>query len=170
MTDHAKLYAQGHLAASHAGESAFRAAAHRYRDSQWGPELARLRDDVADDRRSLEQLASHLGVDVGSAVHRVARTSLSVLGGATRWVHTRGDLGPVTEVEKLRQAVAAKLAGWEVLLAASAKDDRLSRTRIEELIARARDQLDRLRSCHLQMAQQVFDHDSVDASEERRSG
>lgn len=156
MKDDAKLYAQGHLAAAHAGESAFRAAADRYRESPWGTELARLRDDIALDRRRLEEIASHLGVNVESMVHRLSQAALSVLGGATRMLHTRGELGGITELEKLRDAVAAKLAGWEVLLVASAKDARLSQADIEELIARAKDQTERLRSLHLQMAQQVF--------------
>ena len=164
MTDHAKLYVKGHLGAAHAGESAFRAAAERYQDSPWGTELARLRDDIAEDRRRLEEVASRLGVKVDSGAHRLSRIALSVLGGATRMFHSRGDLGGITEAEKLRDAVVAKLAGWEVLLTASAKDDRLSRSEIEELIARAKDQSDRLRSLHLQMAQDVFDQGPVSAS------
>lgn len=156
MSDHAKQYAQGHLAAAHAGESAFRAAASRHRESPWGSELARLRDDIAEDRRSLEEIAERLGAGVGSVVQRVSKAALSVMGAATRALHTHGDLGTVTEMEKLRDAVAAKLAGWEVLLVASAQDERLSRSDLEQLIARAKDQLERLRELHLQSAQSLW--------------
>jgi hypothetical protein len=168
MIDDTKRYAQGHLAASHAGWGSFRAAAERYRESPWGTELARLRDDVAEDRHRLEEIATHLGVDVNSGLHRLSQATLSVLGSATRMLHTRGDLGAISEVESLRDAVAAKLAGWEVLLVASAKDHRLSRPDIEGLIARAKDQADRLRTVHLQMAQQVFGHEPVSAPVRRR--
>lgn len=168
MTDDTKRYAQGHLAASHAGWGSFRAAAERYRESPWGTELARLRDDVAEDRHRLEEIATHVGVDVNSGLHRLSQATLSVLGRSTRMLHTRGELGGISEVEKLRDAVAAKLAGWEILLVASATDGRLPRPAIEGLIARAKDQADRLRTVHLQMAQQVFNHEPVRSPWHRR--
>lgn len=94
-----------------------------------GGELARLRDDVAEDRHRLEEIATHVGADVNSTQHRLSQATLSVLGRLTRMLHTRGELGGISEVEKLRDAVAAKLAGWETLLVASATDGRLPRTK-----------------------------------------
>ena len=63
-------------------------------------------------------------------------------------------LSDLIEIEALVDAVSAKRAGWYALAAASPRVPVTSQ--VAELIARADDQLDRLRSIHATVAAQVL--------------
>jgi hypothetical protein len=154
--DPVKAYAIGHLGAAHSGVAMFRGAAARLDDSRWREPLSALASEVEADRQSLEAIVHDLGGDPDSLVHRAMRIGMTGAGHTSRVMHWREGLSSLSELEKLRNGVAAKTAGWEVLLAAAAHDDRLSRVDLEQLIERAHDQTARLRELHLQMAQSLF--------------
>ena len=64
--------------------------------------------------------------------------------------------GLVVELEGLRDAVAAKTAGWQVLQVLAAHDDRIDRNEVDLLVARADDQADRLRRLHLARTEELL--------------
>jgi hypothetical protein len=148
-------YAQGHLLAAHAGVAMFRSAASRHRGSPWGPELRALAEEVAEDRDSLEGILRRLGRDPGSVPQQAVRFVLGGAGHASRALHWWDALATVSELEKLRNGVAAKTVGWEVLIAAAVHDDRLVGVELAHLLARADDQMSRLRTIHLQLTQEL---------------
>jgi hypothetical protein len=156
MADAVKAYAIGHLAAAHTGVAMFRGAASHLQDSPWGEELSALASEVESDRESIEGFVQRLGGDPHSLPHQAVKIVMEGAGHASRVLHWPAEVLSLSELEKLRNGVAAKTVGWEVLLAAAAHDKRLSRVDIERLIERAHDQSTRLRTLHLQMAQELF--------------
>ncbi|MGI8523066.1 MAG: hypothetical protein ACR2K3_07115 [Nocardioides sp.] len=154
--DSVRAYAIGHLGAAHTGVAMFRGAASHLHDSRCGEELSALVSEIEADRESLADVVRDLGGDPDSLAHRTIRVGMEAAGHASRVLHWKEGVSSLSELEKLRSGVAAKTAGWEVLLAASAWDERLSRVSLEQLIERAHDQSNRLRALHLQMAQFLF--------------
>ena len=151
-------YAMSHLMAAHTGVAMFRAAASRHQGSQWGAELGALTAEIEEDRARLKSILRATGREPGSVPQRAVRYALEGFGYASRALHWGADLSTLAELEKLRNGVAAKIVGWEVLLAAAAHDERLSRVELERLLERGHDQSERLRTVHLQMAQQLFEN------------
>ena len=145
MTSALEVYLRNHEAAAQAGLDLFRRAARNQQDRPYGPELAELRDEVADDLESLRGLMSELGVrpdlllGLGlRAGERLAR--LKPNGGLVR----RMPLSDLIEVEAMSDAVQAKLAGWRALMAANVP----TRARLIDLIGRAEGQAEELRHLH----------------------
>lgn len=167
--DRVSRYVAAHRIAAHVGVAMFRAAADRHEQAPWGETLASLADEVAEDRRSLQELLERLGNTTYTPPRRLLRWPLEGVGHVTRSLHWGADLTSLAELEKLRSSVAAKRLGWEVMLAAAPHDDRLDRVELERLIERADSQLDRLRDIHLQMARSLFDQ-RADTVGPRRPG
>jgi hypothetical protein len=150
-------YLSDHLVASSAGRDLFRRAAKSHRDTPRGPQLQRLAREVDEDRdaqldvmRALGIEPSLLRVTVGRAAEWLGR--LKPNGTLVR----RSPLSDVVELEAMRAGVEAKVAGWEALLAVADRDPRVSRPRLEELLARAHDQAQRLQTLHQQAAADAF--------------
>ncbi len=120
----------------------------------WRDDLARLAEEVAEDRAVLRRLMHRLGV----AVNRPMTALGYVAERAGRfkpngYVLRRSPLTDVIELEALRDAVAAKLAGWQVLRAVAAHDQRVTRDEVEDMLERAQDQADRLYRLHLRVTE-----------------
>lgn len=156
MMDHKLLsvYANNHLTGSSTGLAFFRRVAKQHAGTSRGAELTRLAEEIEQDQRSLRDIMARLGVEENKAL-----TTLGWLGekvGRLKpngYVVRRSPLADVIELEGLRSAVGAKLAGWQVLRAAAAHDSRISKEQLETLIERAEDQSARLYKLHLQAAQ-----------------
>jgi hypothetical protein len=147
------VYLNDHLTGATGGLELFRRAAANFEGDQ-GKELARLRDEVQEDRESLLSVMRRLGirenpvlVTMGWVGEKLGR--LKPNGYLVR----RSPLADVIEVEGLRVGVHGKLCGWQVLRAAIIDDDRVPTEEIETLIERAEDQQARLYKLHLQVAQ-----------------
>ena len=150
-------YLKDHFAGATAGRDLFRRTADSHAGTDLGAALGALAVEVDSDRDTLLTIMRDLGVEAstaravaGAVVERVGRLKTNAT------VVTRSPLTDVVELEALRMAVAAKACGCEALLAASVAEHRLSKVTLEELLARAHDQLDRLRDLHLQVARQRF--------------
>lgn len=155
MTDHELLaiYLNDHLTGATGGVELFRRAASNLRGAH-GEELARLRDEVEEDRESLVSIMRRLGVRenkpmlvLGWVGEKAAR--LKPNGYLVR----RSPLSDVIEIEGLRVGVHGKLCGFQVLRAAIIDDDRVPTEEVETLIERAEDQQARLYKLHLQAVQ-----------------
>jgi hypothetical protein len=134
----------------------FKAAATRHRGTPWGEALAELATAVEEDRGRLEGILRRLGVDPGRPPFRVARQALEGTGHASRALHLWRGMPNVAQLEALRNAVAAKAAGWDVLLAACDTYPDLQEEELQDLLNRANDQAERLRQLHTQMARMVL--------------
>lgn len=147
-------YAAAHLAAANTGVGMFRAAAARYRGTPLGGDLAELAAAVGDDRARLEGILRRLGVDPGLPPLRVAGQALESVGHISRVLHLWMGLPDVAQLEALRNAVSAKAAGWDVMLAACDSYRELDAEELQGLLVRANEQADRLRRLHIQMARE----------------
>jgi hypothetical protein len=155
MSSALRIYLQNHEAAARAGIDLCRRAAHSQRDQAHGPVLDELCDAIREDRQRLLVIMKSvrvapnplLGVvlQVGERVGR-----LKPNGRVIR----RAPLSDLIEIEALTDAVHAKRAGWYALAAASLRVPVSSQ--VAELITRADDQLDRLRSLHATVAARVL--------------
>ncbi len=148
-------YLNDHLAGATAGRDLFRRAAKSHQGDELGGQLSDLAQEVDDDRKVLIDTMTTLGIrrNPASVVLGVTAERLGRLK-PNGFVIRRSPLSDVVELEGMRLAVAAKLAGWEMLLAVAAEDTRLDRTALEDSVRRANDQLERVRTLHLQVAAQ----------------
>lgn len=143
------VYLNNHLAGSTGGRDLFRRAASGQRESPRGPELARLAEEVDEDRDAQLELMRLLGVSTSrprAVAGRVAETLGRFKPNGT--VLRRSPLSDVVELEAMRVAVAGKVAGWDALLELADAGYDLPRDRLENLLARAEDQADRLSLMH----------------------
>jgi hypothetical protein len=154
MTDQRSLsvYLNDHLTGATGGRDLFRRAA----GSQSGPRgttLSRLAAEVDQDREALRGLMRRLGV-----LENRPMAALGWLGekaGRLKpngYVVRRSPLADVIELEGLRAAVQAKLAGWQVLREVARHDDRITTGEIDALVRRAEEQATRLEDMHRQVA------------------
>lgn len=153
MTDAATIYLRNHEAASQAGVDLFRRVAAAQSKRTYGPDLADLRDAVAEDVESLHAIMRELGVrpsivlGIGLRVgERLAR--LKPNGGLL----SRMPLSDLIEAEALTDAVHAKESGWRALTSAKVgPQDELQR-----LLGRAQEQAARLKQIHADIAAGVL--------------
>ena len=157
MTDHQVLsvYLNDHLAGATGGLELFRRAASSH-GGQAGEELARLRDEIDQDRASLRSIMRRL--DISENRPLVALGWLGEKAGRLKpngYVVRRSPLADVIELEALRTGVRGKLCLWQGLRAATVHDDRVDVEELEALIVRAEDQESLLYRLHVQTVQQL---------------
>jgi hypothetical protein len=119
--------------------------------------LQRLAAEVAQDRAALEDIMAALGIPVrGYKVYaawigeKAARLKLN------GYLLTRSPLSSLEELEILRLGVEGKAAGWRTLRVLAETDKRLDSGQLDELIARARRQVDLLEERRVRAADQVI--------------
>lgn len=147
-------YLNDHLAASTAGVELIRRAAGNH-DGTRGDELARLAEEIAEDREALRGIMQRL--DVAESTVKKAAGWLGEKAGRLKpndHLVTRSPLSDVLEIEMLRAGTAARICGFQVLRAVAVEDPRLDREELERLIERADDQAERLYKIHMQLAQE----------------
>ena len=151
------IYLNNHLSLANGGVELFRRVARQHRGSDIGDDLARLADENAEDREVLRRLMHRLDVGenrpmafLGFVGERVGRFK------PNGYVVRRSPLADVIELEGMRDAVAAKIAGWQILRAVAAHDQRITREEVEDLLERAQDQADRLYRLHLRVTEDVL--------------
>ena len=142
-----ETYLQDHHAGSAAGLDAFRRVAEGHGDREVRSKVGRL----AEDQRSLETIMSAFDIkpsqlkDIPArAAEKIGRLKLN------ERVTKRSPLSDVVELEALTAAVYAKSLGWRILL--EVNDDRLDKSKIEELLNRAREQENELEELRLKQA------------------
>lgn len=156
MTDDGLLatYLNDHLTGATGGLELFQRVAKSYAGTESGGELARLADEVSEDRDRLRRLMSSLGIRENRPL--MAAAWLAEKAGRLKpngYVVRRSPLSNVVELEGLRVAVAAKTGGWQVLRLAADYDPRIPTELVDSLIERAEDQAARLKRLHLGAAE-----------------
>ncbi|MFI1720684.1 hypothetical protein [Streptomyces sp. NPDC020489] len=143
------IYLNDHLAGATAGAALAERMAQEHRSSAYRADLENLAAEIARDRRALLRLLADLDVPARRykqygawLVEKVGR--LKPNGRLLR----RSGLSLLLEVETLRLGVQAKASLWHTLLSASAQDSRLDADRLEQLLARAEQQIKTLDALH----------------------
>jgi hypothetical protein len=143
--DRLSIYLNDHLAGATAGVSLARRAAGNNRSTPYGPVLATLADEIAEDRRALLELMGRLSVGQD-------RLKMAVSWGAEQAARLKPNgevlgyspLSRLEELEALALGVQGKLMLWLTLRRTHGTDPRLRGLDLEELIERARSQRRRL--------------------------
>jgi hypothetical protein len=148
------LYLQTHEGAAAAGSQFFRRVAQSHRGRPWADEINQLSREVSEDLQSLrrlmrkESVARNLLLDAAMQAGELAGR-LKPNGRIVR----RSPLSDLVEVEGLLDAVRAKAAGWQALLAA---DPARFAAEVQPLALRADSQIDRLLEIHRTVAADVL--------------
>ncbi len=119
--------------------------------------LRRLADEVAEDRAALIDIMRALGVT--ARAYKVCAGWIGEKVGRLKFnghLLTRSPLSNLEELELLRLGVEGKAAGWRTLRALADTDKRLDASRLDGLIARARQQGELLEQLRIQAARQVI--------------
>jgi len=147
------IYLNDHLAGATGGVELAHRIAGSHHDLAQLTTLQRLAADIAHDRRALLDLMAVLGLPVRhyklSAAWAAEKAARLKLNGR---LLARSPLSSLEELEMLRLGVEGKAAGWRTLRTLADADSRLNRDRLDELIARARQQADLLEELRVQAA------------------
>ena len=158
MSELLRTYLQDHHAGSTVGVELARRAAGANQDTEFGKPLARIADEIAEDRESLERLMERLGVkphpvkDAGGWVaEKLGRLKPNnrLLGYSP--------LSRVLELEGLLIGVTGKLALWEALR--DSLGESLDGVDLVALGDRAQDQRARLEDMRRRAAVEAFKRD-----------
>ena len=150
MSSPLSIYLRNHEAAAQAGRDLFHRAATNHRSEPYAMDLRQLAAEVREDVRSLRELMDELDVQpdrvMGTLMRAGERVSRLKPNGH---LLQRSPLTPLIEVEGMLDAVRAKSAGWQALLASGVHSERVD---IAELRRRADDQAARLTVIHESVA------------------
>jgi hypothetical protein len=150
------IYLNDHLAGATAGVELARRMA-RSRDTAAGTgTLDQLARDIAEDRSALLQIITALGVPrrsykawLGWGGEKIGRLK------PNGHVLTRSPLSSLEELEMMRLGVEGKAAGWRTLRTLADRDHRLDTQQLEDLLSRARSQIDTLEELRVRAADAV---------------
>jgi hypothetical protein len=149
------IYLNDHLAGATVGCELSKRAARQNADGEFGPPLARIRDEIAEDRATLERVLDAVGVkrDKVKAAGAYAGEKLGRLKLNGR-VRGYSPLSRVVELEGLALGVTGKRALWKAL--ATLGDDRLAGFDFGALAERADRHAEELESLRLRAVELTF--------------
>jgi hypothetical protein len=151
------IYLNDHLAGATGGMELARRMVGSHHDPAQRMTLQRLAAEISHDRRALLDLMAALGLPIRhyklSAAWAAEKAARLKLNGR---LLSRSPLSSLEELEMLRLGVEGKAAGWRTLRALADADSRLDRDRLDELMARARQQADLLEELRLRAAAQLI--------------
>ena len=126
--------------------------------------LQRLAGEINADRRALLEIMALLGVPV-----RHYKTGAAWLGERVGRLkpngrlRTRSPVSDLEELELLRVGVQGKAAAWRTLRELADRDARLSAAWLDELLTRARAQVDQLEDFRVRAATRLIEADTCPA-------
>lgn len=151
------IYLNDHLAGATAGVDLAQRVAAANRGSEHGPELTRVADEIGADRdeltsimRALDQRVRQYKVVLAWAAEKAARFK------SNGHLLSRSPLSTLVELEGLAIGIRGKIAGWRTLTTVADRDTRVSRARLETLIARAERQLESVEASRVDTAADLF--------------
>jgi hypothetical protein len=151
------IYLNDHLAGATVGVELSRRAANSNRGTPSGEFLEQLHHEIVEDRRTLLAVVRALGVDVSPAKPALAwmaeKAGRLKLNGRLRGY---SPLSRLIELEGLETGVAAKRSLWQSLSRAFPGDSRLEQFDLDQLIARAEEQLRGTREQRLTVAREAL--------------
>lgn len=151
------IYLNDHLAGATAGVQLARRMARSHRGQDYANQLQRLAIEIDQDRSALLRIMGSLGVTVRA--YKVSAAWLGEKAGRLKFngrLLARSPLSDLEELEMLRLGVEGKAAGWRTLRTQADTDTRLDAGRLDELIDRARRQVDELEELRVGAADRLI--------------
>jgi len=154
-----EIYLHDHIAGSVGGREVVRRAHQGEQQTEFGPPLKALQGDIEFDAQRLREIVEAMGVSPRTPLKESAAWVGAKLGGLklNGNLIRRSPLSLLMELEGLQMAVNGKRALWQTLIELSRVEPKLRQFDIVSLLARADDQLSRIRSLHDRAARVVFD-------------
>jgi hypothetical protein len=152
-----RIYLQDHLAGATGGLELARRARGANEGTPYGDPLAKLADDIAADRRSLEGLMDDLGFGPDHAKNLVFWAGekagrLKLNGQLTGY----SPLSRMVELEGLITGIGAKLSLWRTLRDVAESVPELDTDRLIRLIERAEQQIETLHELRSRAGREAF--------------
>jgi hypothetical protein len=151
------IYLNDHLLGATAGRELARRTARSHRGREEGGALNRLAADIAQDRSALLSIMASVGVTVRA--YKVGAAWIGEKAGRLKFngrLLSRSPLSDLEELEVLQLGVEGKAAGWRTLRSRADTDARLDAGRLDELISRAKRQVDELEELRARAASRVL--------------
>jgi hypothetical protein len=152
-----RIYLQDHLAGATGGAELAKRARGANEGTEYGAALAKLADDIAADRRSLESLMDDLGFGADRAknigfwvAEKAGRLKLN--GQLTGY----SPLSRMIEIEGLITGVNGKRSLWLTLIDVSGELPELDADRLRRLLERAEEQLATLHDLRGRAGREAF--------------
>jgi hypothetical protein len=151
------IYLNDHLSGAVVGVELARRTARNNRGTPYGTPLARLAEEIAEDRKTLEMIMRRLdiGIDRGKVTLAWGAEKLGRLKLNGR-VIGYSPLSRVEELELLAVGVEGKLALWRTFTRGNGLDARLAEIDFSALLRRAQSQRRRLERQRVKAAGEAF--------------
>jgi hypothetical protein len=170
LVDALRIYLRDHLAGATFGLELVRRCRRNNERTELAERLAKLVEEIAADRRTLQGIMRELGVDesrtkvaAGWALEKVRR--LKTNGRLFEYT----PLARVVELESLAIGIAGKRAMWRALADMTPWEERLARHDLSTLIERAEDQLSTVEALRLGAASTAFRHERATGAQRQAS-
>jgi hypothetical protein len=152
-----RIFMQDHLAAATAGLELARRTRGANQGTAYADDLARIADEIAEDRQALEELMADLGFGSDRVKNIGAWTGeklgrLKLNGRLTGY----SPLSRVIELEGLLAGISLKLSLWGILLEVSEQESRLDRDRLRRLTTRGEEQRETVAGLRARAAREAF--------------
>jgi UDP-glucose 4-epimerase len=111
-----QTYLGDHLTGATGGRNRMHNMAERFAESDLGPDIARIAEELSEEHEHLEDLIDRL--DLGQPLPKKALAALAELAGrlkANGRILTGSPMTPLLEIELMRSAVNGKQGLWETL-------------------------------------------------------
>ena len=136
-----RIYVQDHFAGSTAGLNLARRSAGSNRGTTYGDALARIADEIEQDRRTLVAITDELDIPRDQVKNALAwgaeRAGRFKLNGQLTGY---SPLSRLVELEGLITGISGKISLWRALLELVPQEPRLDAERLQELIERGEEQ------------------------------
>ncbi len=142
---HLEIYLQDHYAGSTGGIEMAKRTAKANGGTEFGGPLTRLAGEIREDRDALKRIMARF--DVSPAPVKGGLAWAAEKAGRLKpngQIRGYSPLGRLVEVEALITGVSGKLSLWRSLLQIASSEPRLDSAQLDDLVARAEDQLGRL--------------------------
>jgi predicted DNA-binding ribbon-helix-helix protein len=152
-----RIYMQDHLAGSTTGLELARRTAGANKGSEYGPALTKIADEIASDRRQLENIMRDLGFGADK-LKNVAAWGLEKMGRLklNGELTSYSPLSRVVELEGLITGISGKRELWVALLEVAPTEPRLDAALLERLRDRAEEQRETVEDLRVKAAREAF--------------
>jgi hypothetical protein len=152
-----RIYLQDHLAGATAGLELARRTRGANKDTEYGPPLAKIADEIEADRRHLQGIIEDLGFG-GDRIKNLAAWGLEKVGRLKLNGELTGysPLSRVVELEGLLTGITGKKSMWIALLEVAPEESRLDADFLTRLRDRAEEQRATVEELREKAAREAF--------------
>ena len=157
ISKYVRIYLNDHLGGSTMGIELVKRIANEYEGSELGAFASALTREIDEDREALREIMGRLGASTDQA--KVAIGWVSEKFGRLKpngELREDSPLSPLVELEGLSLGIEGKRSLWIALAEEDTLAERIGRERLQQLIARAEDQRERVEQHRRAAARRAF--------------